>query len=276
LYGGSIPDQDALSPASRDVLAFLRRRGASFFGEIMSGTRLLAAEAEDALWQLVAAGLVTADSFGALRALVSGDARRSRNYLRRQQYRRRLREGRWSLLDPGVAPGNRLELLARLYLRRYGVLLRELLYRELSAPLWRELLPVLRSLEARGEIRGGRFVAGIAGEQFAMPEAVDPLRAIRRAEAEGHFVRVSGCDPLNLIGILTPGPRIPALMDNRVIYRDGTPVAAVEAGETRILSPVGDSERAVLERLLDVRPPSAFEREEARPRSQPRSLSVNP
>jgi ATP-dependent Lhr-like helicase len=265
LLDSSPPDQDALSPGSREVLAFLRRRGASFFGEIISGTRLLAAEAEDALWQLVAAGLVTADSFAALRALVRGDARRARNYRRRQQYRRRVREGRWSLLDAGgVTPENRLELLARLYLRRYGVLLRELLYREPSAPLWRELLPVLRSLEGRGEIRGGRFVAGLAGEQFALPEAVDALRAVRRAETEGHFVRVSGCDPLNLVGILTPGPRIPALVDNRVIYRDGTPVVALEAGQTRILSQVGDSERAVLERLLDARPASAFERETAR------------
>jgi ATP-dependent Lhr-like helicase len=118
---------------------------------------------------------------------------------------------------------------------------------------------VLRRLEARGEIRGGRFVAGFAGEQFALPEAVDALRALRRREPQGAFLRVSACDPLNLVGILTPGSRVTAVAGNRVIFRDGVPVAAVEAGETRILSAIEPGDRALVERLLDERPASAFD-----------------
>jgi ATP-dependent Lhr-like helicase len=113
-------------------------------------------------------------------------------------------------------------------------------------------------MEARGEIRGGRFVAGCVGEQFALPEAVDSLRALRRREPAGVFLRLSACDPLNLVGILTPGKRVPALLGNRVVYRDGVPVAAVEAGETRILSQVEPGEHPTLERMLDPRPLSSF------------------
>jgi ATP-dependent Lhr-like helicase len=226
-------DEAALSPSSRDVLRHLRANGASFFAEIISGTRRLAAEVEDALWQLAAAGWVTADAFSALRTLIGGELRRARNRRRRQQCRRRLREGRWSLLvAAGGAPENRTELRVRQYLRRYGVLLRELLAREPAPPPWRELLAVLRGLEARGEIRGGRFVAGLAGEQYALPEAVDALRAIRRSERNGDLVRVSGCDPLNLVGILTPEARVAAVIGNRVTYRDGVPVTGCSTPES--------------------------------------------
>jgi ATP-dependent Lhr-like helicase len=111
-------------------------------------------------------------------------------------------------------------------------------------------------MEARGEIRGGRFVSGFSGEQFALPEAVEALRSKRHPD--GQFLRLSGCDPLNLAGILTPGPKVPAVLGNRVIYRDGVPVAALEGGETRILSPVEEGDQGHLERLLDPRPASAF------------------
>jgi ATP-dependent Lhr-like helicase len=258
------PDEEALSVPARNVLALLRRRGASFFGEILAGTRHLPSEIEDALWQLVAAGLVTADAFAALRALVSGDARRAERSPRRRRQPRRTREGRWSLLESlEPAPGNVAELRARQFLRRYGVLLRELTAREPLAPPWRELLGVLRRSEARGEIRGGRFVSGFPGEQFALPEAVDALRAMRRREPQGEYLRVAACDPLNLVGILTPGPRVAAVAGNRVIFRDGIPVAAVESGETRILAAVEAAERPLLERLLDERPASAFDPERA-------------
>ena len=139
------------------------------------------------------------------------------------------------------------------------MLCRELLAREPSAPPWRDLVRALRRSEARGEIRGGRFVLGLAGEQFCLPEALDALRTIRRNESRGQLIRVSGCDPLNLVGILTPGPRVAAVLGNQVIYRDGVPVAAVEAGENRILSQVEADERPALERLLDHRPASAFD-----------------
>ena len=253
-------DESALSVPARGVLTFLRRRGASFFAEIVSGTRHLPAEVEDALWQLVAAGMVTADSFAALRALVTGEARRLERSRHRRRSPRRTREGRWSLLEPdGPPPENLVERRTRQLLQRYGVLCRELLAREPSSPPWRDMLFVLRRLESRGEIRGGRFVAGPGGEQFALPEAVDALRAIRRQEAGGQYVRVSGCDPLNLAGILTPGPRIPAVLGNRIVYRDGVPVASVEGAETRVFVEVAPRELQILERLLDKRPASAFD-----------------
>ena len=248
-------DESALSVPARDVLDFLRRRGASFFAEIGSATRHLASEVEDALWQLVAAGLVTADSFAALRSLVTGETRRMEHSRRRRRQPRRTRAGRWSLLEAtGDGPGNRTDFWAQQYMRRYGVFCRELLVRETSAPLWRELLAVLRRSEARGEIRGGRFVAGLNGEQFALPEALDALRALRRRESNGHYAIVSACDPLNLVGILTPGPRIAAVLGNRIVYRDGVPVAASEGGQVRILASVNAEERTLMDRLLDERP----------------------
>jgi len=257
-------DEAALASISREVLELLRSRGASFFPEIVAGTQHLPSEVEEALWQLVAAGLVTADSFSALRSLVSGEDKRSEHPRRRRRKPRKIREGRWSLLDvAGTAPENRLELWAHQYVRRYGILCRELLTRETSAPPWRELLRILRRSEARGEIRGGRFIAGLNGEQFALPEAVDMLRVQRSKESQGHCVKISACDPLNLVGILTPGPRIAAVVGNRILYRDGIPVASFENEQVRILARVEDEERTMLERLLDVRPASAFRKYES-------------
>jgi ATP-dependent Lhr-like helicase len=154
----------------------------------------------------------------------------------------------------GTAPGNRVDFWAQQYVRRYGIFCRELLTRESSAPHWRELLHILRRSEARGEIRGGRFIAGLYGEQFALPEAVEALRSLRRKESKGQYLRISACDPLNLAGILTPGPRIPAVLGNRIVYRDGAQVAAIENGQIRILSQVEDAVRPLLNRLLDIRP----------------------
>jgi ATP-dependent Lhr-like helicase len=259
LLDGLPAGEEALSAPARDVLAFLRDRGASFFPEMVAGTRRLPSQVEDALWQLVAAGLVTADAFEGLRALVTGDAKRRERSPRGRRKPRRTRVGRWSLLTSKEAPPeDRTDLLARQYLRRYGVLLRELLVRESSSPPWRELLRTLRRMEARGEIRGGRFVAGCVGEQFALPEAVDALRAERRREAGGAFVRIAACDPLNLAGILTPGPRVPAVLGNRVIYRDGAPVASLEAGEIRWIADLEPHERRALEKMLDPRPSPSF------------------
>jgi ATP-dependent helicase Lhr and Lhr-like helicase len=128
-------------------------------------------------------------------------------------------------------------LVAKTYLRRYGVVFKRLLTREAGTPPWRELLMVYRRLEARGEIRGGRFVTGVSGEQFALPEAVGQLRSIRRLGGGGELVGISAADPLNLTGILTPGERVPALISNRILYRDGVPVLAREAGQMAPLAP---------------------------------------
>ena len=157
-----------------------------------------------------------------------------------------------------MAAESTVEFRAQQYVRRYGVLCRELLAREPSAPPWRDLLRFLRRSEARGELRGGRFIAGLNGEQFAMPDAIDALRAVRREGAQGRYVRVSACDPLNLVGILTPGPRIAAILGNRILYRDGVPVAVMENEQTRILSEMPSAERSIVDRLLDVRPSAAF------------------
>jgi ATP-dependent Lhr-like helicase len=254
-------DERALTAISRDVLELLRRRGASFFPEIVTGTRHLPSEIEEALWQLVAAGIVTADSISALRSLISGETKRSDHPRRRRRRPRRTREGRWSLLDvKDEVFEHRLELWAHQYVRRYGILCREFLIRETSAPPWRELLGILRRSEARGEIRGGRFIAGLDGEQFALPEAVDQLRMQRGKELRGQYVKISACDPLNLVGILTPGPRIAAIPGNRILYRDGTLIAAYENERVRVLTQVEEKERTVLERLLDIRPASAFQK----------------
>ena len=248
-------DEAALNIPARNILEFLRRRGASFFPEFISGTRHLPSEVEEALWQLVAAGLVTADSFAALRALTSGETKRMEHSRRHRRQPRRTREGRWSLLETeGKAPDNKAERWAHQYVRRYGILCRELLAREMSAPPWRVLLSVLRRSEARGEIRGGRFISGLNGEQFAMPEAVDALRSLRRKECPGQYVRISACDPLNLAGILTPGPRIPAISGNRIVCRDGVPVAAMDNDQIQFMSQSEAGEHSLLEHLLDIRP----------------------
>lgn len=255
LLDESPADETALSGSARDILAFLRSHGASFFPEISAGARHLPSEVEEALWQLVAAGLVTADSFAALRSLVTGEAKKLEHSRRRRRQPRRTREGRWSLLEiQDAAPGDKTEFWAQQYVRRYGIFCRELLVRETSAPPWRELLKILRRSEARGEIRGGRFIAGLNGEQFALPEAVESLRALRRRELQGQYARISACDPLNLVGILTPGSRIIAVLGNRILYRDGVPVAAVENGQVRLLASIESSERTLVDRLLDERP----------------------
>ncbi|HVR02652.1 MAG TPA: hypothetical protein VMT47_11010, partial [Polyangia bacterium] len=214
---------------ARDVLRFLEMSGASFLDEIVGGAGRLRAEVEDALWELVSAGRVTGDGFAGLRALIS--ATQSRGSARARWHARWSRRaggpvgaGRWSLLRaPGADDETRTEELARQYIKRYGVVFRDLLARETHAPPWRDLLRVYRRLEMRGELRGGRFCGGFVGEQFAAPEAVEALRATRREPRRGEIVRLSACDPLNLVGILTPGPRVPATLANTVVFVDGVP-----------------------------------------------------
>jgi ATP-dependent Lhr-like helicase len=213
-----------LSPAAHAVLEFLRRRGASFFADIVRGTGKLKAEIETALWELVAAGMVTADGFDNLRSLINPKRRLGAGSAK--AVRPRHTPGRWSLLyGAEAADRNKVaEATCWMLLRRYGVVFREVLARESNLPKWRELLIAFRRLEDRGEVRGGRFVSGFLGEQFALPEAVESLRAMRNLAASGEVVTVSAADPLNLVGFIVPGERVAAISGRYVSFRDGVAV----------------------------------------------------
>jgi ATP-dependent Lhr-like helicase len=232
------PQAGELSSEASATYEMLRLRGASFFHEIVSSTGQLRTQAERALGELAGSGLVTADSFGGLRALLAP----SDKHKRRSRHRRAAYEvdtaGRWALLrgDATVEEGKRVEQIARALLRRYGVVFRALLARESRLPTWRELAAVYRRLEARGEIRGGRFVSGFGGEQFALADAVGRLRAVRKLDKSGELVALSGADPLNLVGIVTLEARVAAITPNRVLFRDGLAIAALEGGEVRRLA----------------------------------------
>ncbi|MEW6542214.1 MAG: DEAD/DEAH box helicase [Nitrospirota bacterium] len=218
--------ETALSPVALDLRRQLATRGASFFADLAKATGHLASQVEEGLWELTAAGLVTADGFDNLRALL--DPRRRRAEGRERARRPRYGAGRWSLLRPIVthhpSPITASEPLARQLLRRYGVVFRDLLGRESLPVAWRDLLVQYRRMELRGEVRGGRFVSGFVGEQFALPEAVESLRAMRRLGVQRQEIRISAADPLNLVGIILPGPRVPAVPSNFVLFRDGVPV----------------------------------------------------
>jgi ATP-dependent helicase Lhr and Lhr-like helicase len=250
---------DALrvSPRAQAVADHIRQHGASFFDELADGTALLQSQLEEALAELVALGLVTSDSFAGLRALlvpsgerrpIAGGRRRRRTVAfgmedaGRWALTRRARPGAPSLPSPAGGGGSgrgdaeAVEHIAQTLLRRYGVVFWRLLEREAAGlPPWRDLLRVYRRLENRGDIRGGRFVAGFSGEQFALPEAIGLLREARRRPASGTMVSLSGADPLNLVGILTPGPRLAALTGNRLLYRDGVPIALLAAGAVQFI-----------------------------------------
>jgi ATP-dependent Lhr-like helicase len=267
------------SSTTQVVQEYLTKRGASFFTDIVEGTKLLRAQVEESLAELVANGLVVSDSFAGLRALLTPASRKTQAAAKRK-HRQPVYEmssaGRWSILqresDKPAADKSRfaeqaapetVEEIARILLKRYGVVFKRLLEREGISLPWRVLLRMYHRLEARGEIRGGRFVAGISGEQFALPEAVGMLRAIRRAgtgtmdfgfrspgqlqesslavglpssdAAQESLISISAADPLNLVGIITPGGRITAYTSNRILYRNGEPVAVLESGEPRFL-----------------------------------------
>jgi ATP-dependent Lhr-like helicase len=293
-----------LSVTSQTAFDALQSGGALFFTELVRRSGLLPSQVEDALSQLAALGLVTADSFDGLRALLVPPNKRP-TFGRKVARRRRRANlasiefaGRWSLLRAqwvrrhpaggalalqrgmtqevcraGASPANRhfakdngangagsretaIEKFARVLLRRYGVVFRRLLARESFPVTWYELGRVYRRWEARGEIRGGHFVGGISGEQFALPEAIGLLRSIRKVSPNGDLITLSAADPLNLQGILTPGARIAALTANRILFRDALPIAALEAGEIRKLAdlPVSDLEIETALRVGKLRP----------------------
>lgn len=247
LWRSMSPSSDAPRPSVRAqaVVDFMSANGASFFDELLQQCGLLRSQLEEALAELVTLGLVTSDSFAGLRALLVPSVDRKPGGRRRRRAAACGMEdsGRWSLVRPRVVDGDAgapdvgaLEHVARALLRRYGVVFWRMLERESSwLPPWRELLRVYRRLEGSGEIRGGRFVAGFTGEQFALPEAIGTLREVRRRPTTDEWTAVSGVDPLNLVGILTPGPRLAALAGNRLLYRDGVPAATLSGGEIRFI-----------------------------------------
>ena len=267
------PAEVPTAGAGADIMELLGGKGALFHDDIVSGSRRLSTDVERGLWDLVARGLVTADGFQALRSLMASTKKRQ---FRRPQRSRLFRtlsvagtpSGRWSVLPslaalPGTGPAHHevskddarhgassglpavdelAEFWAEQLLFRYGVVFRDLTQRENFAVPWREVLRALRRMEARGQIRGGRFVAGVYGEQYARPEAVESLRKVRRTEKTGELVRVSAVDPLNLAGVVTPGPRIPAVHTKSLLLRDGVPLdeeAAAEAIEESRKLPAG-------------------------------------
>ena len=261
-----------LSGAAQSVREALSSSGALFFAGLVNRAGLLPSQVEEALSELAALGFVTCDSFDGLRALLVPSNKRP-TFGRNEGKRRRKTNlasiefaGRWSLIrkEP-VAPSNgadsakhdaAVEKFARVLLRRYGVVFRRLLERESLNVSWYELGRSYRRLEARGEIRGGYFIAGVSGEQFALPEAIGLLRSIRKAAASYELITLSAADPLNLQGILTPGLRIAAFTANRVSFRNGLPLAAMEAGEVRKLSQeaVSDSEIEAALKVGKLRP----------------------
>ncbi|MEO5626601.1 MAG: hypothetical protein ABIQ70_11395, partial [Dokdonella sp.] len=265
-FGGLAAGVDlSLSSRAQAVADYLTEHGASFFDELLSGTRLLHTELENALGELVAAGLINSDSFSGLRALLVPSSKRPATQ-RRHGRRRALfgieDAGRWSLVrrrapqedEKGHRPkfdAVALEYAAQVLLRRYGVVCWRLLAHEADwLPPWRELLRVYHRLEARGEIRGGRFIAGVAGEQFALPEAIASLRSVRQRAPNETFVCVCGADPLNLVGSLMAGDKVPRVVGSRVLYRDGVPIASRVAGKTVFLQTVDVTEEHPLRMRL--------------------------
>jgi len=270
--------QAALSSRAQAVADTLREHGASFFDELADATHLLHTELEDALAELVAAGRINSDSFAGLRALLVPASRRpspSRRRGRRTALLGIADAGRWSLLRRPSADSvegenskrsrtstaqrgdpEQAEQVVRTLLKRYGLICWRLVAREAAwLPPWREMLRVCHRLEARGEIRGGRFIAGLTGEQFALPEAIAPLRAIRNRPRDGSLVSICGADPLNLVGHIVTGERVPNLANARVLYRDGAPIATLVAGEFVALEPMDEAAQwAAKKRLLQGAP----------------------
>jgi ATP-dependent Lhr-like helicase len=260
--GGEQPD-DPTGGAASATLDALRAHGALFLDDLAAATRQLPSQLEEALWDLVSRGIVAGDAFQALRQIMTpAGSSRARSARRHARYgaarlaRPSAPQGRWSVvrrfaLEP--SPADELaEHVAMQLLARYGVVFRDLVAREPFTAPWRDVLRALRRQEARGVVRGGRFVSGFMGEQYGLPEAVDGLRRVRKQARDGEIVRVSAADPLNLAGIVTPGPRVPALHGNAIVLRDGVPVA-VEEG--RRITPHGeDGEAAVAELLAAARP----------------------
>jgi ATP-dependent helicase Lhr and Lhr-like helicase len=231
---GALAAPGELSLCAQKVLAHLQARGACFVQDVAKMTALSPIEVDGALAELAAWGLVTSDGFSGLRALLANGPRSQ--------------AGRYALVEGAAARD--LELVARTLLKRWGVLFRKLVERESRGVAWGQLVRVLRELEARGELRGGRFVSGFSGEQYALPDSISLLRQLRREARRNELVTICACDPLNLVGLITPGPRIPQVSSSRILLRDGLPVMALVAGQAKPLADLTDSEQLECERVL--------------------------
>lgn len=246
-----------LSSRAQRVAACLAEHGASFFDEIADTTRLLRTELEDALAELVVRGRAHCDSFAGLRALLVPASKRDGAGSRQRRRKPALfgiqDAGRWALIrtPEKTVQTEDVEHVARVLLRRYGVVCWRLLEREAAwLPPWRELVRIYQRLEARGEVRGGRFISGLTGEQFALPEAVATLRRVRREEHRDQWIAVAATDPANLLGTVLPGDRVTRVPGNRVLYRDGLPVATLAAGEIDFLETLTIEEQQKATRRL--------------------------
>lgn len=272
------PEATEFSPDTNRTVEVLAQGGALFFGELLQKTGLLPSRLERSLAELTAQGWVTADSFEGLRALLVPEEKRAPfASAERRRHHKAVTSlefaGRWSLLrnaGNAVIAGNAVngeahatasgvgsreravEAFARVLLRRYGVVFRRILEQESLRVTWFELIRVYRTLEARGEIRGGHFVAGISGEQYALPEAVGLLRTIRKSAPKGDLIPISAADPLNLTGVLTLGLRVAAISAHRVLLRDGIPTVALKAGQLIPLTQGVDVIDQSVERALKI------------------------
>ncbi len=255
-----------LSPAAEKIAADLRQHGASFFTDIKQRNDLLHSQLEQALAGLVSSGQISSDSFTGLRALLTPDSRKPSTHHKRGRRATFGVEdaGRWFLLARGktnaqLFADEQLEQLLNIYLARWGVVSRAVLEREAAAPAWRVLLPVLKRLELRGIVRGGRFIAGIGGEQFALPETVSSLRAaaksVEKAEAweSANYYSLSAADPINLLSVLLPEVKLTRTIRNRVLYKDGLPIAVLDGGTVRFLREVPENVRWQMQQLLQRR-----------------------
>lgn len=261
---------NSLSHMTKKVYEFLTERGASFYHDIVEKAGILKSQAEEAIAELVALGIVTSDSFTGLRALlVPAKYKLSSAHERgkKQAPFTMDQAGRWGLLldnSHGSTPltmmatpstnASEFEFIARLLLRRYGIVFRKLAEREAISPPWRELAKIYRKLEARGEIRGGRFVEGVWGEQFALPEAVTKLRTIRKEQKTGKLISICASDPLNLHGVITVEKRVSTIATNRILYRDGVPVALLDGKDVTFLENINEPEKWPLQNVLVQRP----------------------
>jgi len=261
-------DAEPLGGRAQKVFDFLEAQGASFFDEIADGARLLRSELEDALAELVVRGRASCDSYAGLRALLVPAAKRATAASRS---RRRVAlfgiedAGRWNVVRaPAAGPeatqdAEAVEHAARTLLRRYGVVCFQLLEREAAwLPPWRELARVYRRLEARGEIRGGRFIAGVSGEQFALPDAIATMRAVRRQPPDATLVCLAASDPANLLGTVLAGPKVPRVAGSRVLYRDGLAIGTSIAGQIELLVPLDAAQSRAATRALALDPPLRF------------------
>lgn len=250
-----IPNLDTLELSSKAeaVHTALKTLGASFFEELQTETGLLKTQLEEALAELAACGLITADSFQGLRTIITPQKIQFKRSKRYPSYNPFALSGRWSLLRPIASGTDRYlhaEIIANVLLRRYGVVFRKLLEQETIVPSWRELLYVFRRMEARGELRGGRFVQGFSGEQYALPEAVNSLREIRKKPKQAQLIAISAADPLNLTGIITPGTRIPTQASQHIVFRDGIPIAVSVQGKANFLEPIEQQEEWAVKNAL--------------------------